>query len=491
MSTRISTRMRTRAALALAAASLLLAACGSAVDPQTVALARGVAGPGTVSGPMDGAVVDPGAGSASGGEAGTDPAAGTVGSASGSGSGSTSAGGPSGGGAAGGGGGAPDPLGTEKGVDCSGLAQDTGLDSNTITIGNATDVSGPVPGLFEESRKATQAFVTYFNSSGATLCGRDLELVTYDTRTDGAADQQAAARACTEVFALVGSMSAHDSGGAATTEECRLPDVRAITTTAQRTACSICYAAQPAGPTEFQNAVPDFIMRNYDGGKKAAMLYLDAGAAAQSGDSQVRFSEERGMEFVYVQGIDTAEFNYAPYVQAMKERGVETVQFIGANPFFGRMAQAMEQQGFKPRLYLLDPTAYSPQFTESGEAVVGTVVFLNFLPFEEASTNQEMQLYLQWLEQVSPGSDPGFFGLFAWSATRLFVQQAAALGGDLSRESLIASMRSVRDWTSNGLHAPQRVGEKRIGDCWRFIQWTGKTWQPLEGDKYQCRGTTG
>ena len=480
---------RLRAAVALAACSTALAACGSAVSPETVALAGG-AGQGTVvAGTDPGAVVDPvtgetlgtgspassGGGTGAGTASGADPGTGTADGSRGT--GDT--------------GGVDGPIGTAKGTDCSGIEDGTGLTQDTLTIGNATDISGPVPGLFEESQKATQAFVAYFNASGGTICGRRLELVTYDTRTDGSADQQAAARACDEVFAMVGSMSAFDSGGAATTEDCGLPDVRAITTTAQRTACPVCYAAQPAGPTEFQNAVPDFIMRNYDGGQKAAMLYLQGGAATENGPSQVKFSEERGMEFVYVQSIPTSEFNYAPYVQAMKDRGVETIQFVGANPFFGRLAQAMQQQGYQPDLYLLDPTAYSPQYTESGgDAVVGTVAFLNFLPFEEAAGNDEMQLYLQWLERVSPGSDPGFFGLFAWSATRLFVEQAAALGGDLSRTSLIRAMGEVEGWTANGLHSPQHVASKRIGDCWRFVRWDGQVWEPLEGTRYQCHGTT-
>ena len=497
--TRARGRARSRTALltaTAAVAALVLAACGSAVAPETVALAGG--GSGTAVG-ASGAGPDV-TGTGGGDVATTDGGSTDTGSggtvSTGSGSGSTGGGtdGTGGGGAGGAGPSGPkaqDPGGTDEGVDCSGLADDTGLDSDSITIGNATDISGPVPGLFEESQKATQAFVAYFNASGSTICGRKLELVTYDARTDGSADQQAAARACDDAFAMVGSMSAFDSGGAATTEQCGLPDVRAITTTKQRTACTICYAAQPAGPEEFQNAVPDYIMRNHGGGQKAAMLYLEGGAATENGPAQVRHMEKRGMKFVYVQSVSTAEFNYAPYVQAMKERGVETVQFVGANPFFGRLAQAMAQQDFEPELYLLDPTAYSPQFTETGgDAVVGTVVFINFLPFEEARTNEEMQLYLQWLERVSPGSDPGFFGLFAWSATRLFVQRAASLGGDLSRESLIKAMGSVDGWTSNGLHSPQKVSAKRIGDCWRFIQWTGSTWKALEGSKYQCRGTT-
>ena len=54
----------------------------------------------------------------------------------------------------------------------------------------------------------------------------------------------------------------------------------------------------------------------------------------------------------------------------------------------------MEQIGYKPDLYLRDPTDYNPDFVETGgDAVDGTVVFLNFVPFEEANTNKEMGLY--------------------------------------------------------------------------------------------------
>ena len=49
---------------------------------------------------------------------------------------------------------------------------------------------------------------------------RKLKLITYDSRTDASADQQAYTKACDEVFAMVGSMSAFDSGGASTAQ-CR------------------------------------------------------------------------------------------------------------------------------------------------------------------------------------------------------------------------------------------------------------------------------
>lgn len=101
----------------------------------------------------------------------------------------------------------------------------------------------------------------------------------------------------------------------------------------------------------------------------------------------------------------------------------------------------------------------------------------------------ELSLYLSYLDQTSPGAAPGFFGRFAWSAAKLFVEQAIKLGGELDRASLDASMRKVDGWTAGGMHAPMPVMSKQITDCWRFIQWTGSAWKPVEGAKYQCKGT--
>ena len=487
------------------ALSLALAACGSNIDPEQAGLVRSGGGTSVAGGdePLvdPGAVSEPNAADTSGaGDPGSDPSVPDTGSGDEPG-GSDAAAPPAGGSDGGatdtdetGGGDEPGDESPPKGggVSCDGLKNGTGITDSTITIGNTADISGPVPGLFTQAQQAVVAYVKYFNDTQQTICGRSLALDRYDSRTDAGADQQAYSKACSDTFAMVGAMSAFDSGGAATAEKCGLPDIRAIATTSQRSACSTCYAAQPAGPDEFENAVPDYVKRNTSsGGQRAAMLYINAGAAAESGKSQVRLMTKRGVTFVYVSAVDVAEFNYAPFVQAMKDKGVESVQFIAAEPQFARLAQTMQQQGFEPELLLLDPTAYSKQYTDpTGSAAVGTTVFTNFVPFEEASGNRELSLYLSYLEQSSPGANPGFFGLFAWSAAKLFVEQATQLGGDLDRASLIASMRKVSDWTADGMHAPMPVGSKKITDCWRFIQWNGSAWKPQEGSKYQCNGTT-
>jgi ABC-type branched-subunit amino acid transport system substrate-binding protein len=482
--------------------ALSLAACGSQLDPDQVA---GQTGGGTTAqgGEIVPGTTDLGGDTTAGGTTpGTTPDTTAGGGTTTTGGGTTTtggstAGGSGAGGSSGGGGGGAHGEGDNAAggggaaASCDGFKNGPGVTDSEITIGNASDISGPVPGLFESSQDAVKAYVAYFNST-TDICGRKLKLATYDTRTDAGADQQAYTKGCAEVFAMVGSMGAFDSGGAAATQSCGLPDIRSAAVTKDRNACTTCFPATSVNTGEWENAPGEFIKANYpDAVAHAGLLYLNAGAAAENGPLEASAMTKQGLHFDVVQAIDVAEFNYAPYAQALKDKGVKVVLWVGSYQHSLKLAQAMQQIGYKPDLYLRDPTDYNPDFVETGgDAVDGTVVFLNFVPFEEASTNKEMQLYTSWLQQVSPGAAPTFFGVFSWSAARLFVEQSLKLGGQLSRPALVSALSKVDNWTANGMTAPQHVGSKRTADCWRFIQLSGGTWSPVGSAKYTCAGTT-
>ncbi len=491
---------RTAVTAGLAGAlALALAACGSQLSPETVRAANGVAGAAAQGGLVSNDTADTGAGAGdvAGGATGTsgDPGSGgtggsgTTGGAAGTGgggAGSTSSGGKPATGTA-----AHAATGGSKAGTCAGFKNQTGITDKSITIANASDISGPVPGLFESAQQATKAYVAYFNAT-SDICGRKLQLETLDSRTDAGADQQAYAKACETAFAAVGSMSAFDSGGAATAAKCGIPDLRSANVSAQRQACATCFGVQSANPNTFENAVPDHFLKNYpQAAKKAAYLWINAGVGPLNAQNQARAMERRGMHFVYKQSIDVSEFNYAPYVQQMKSKGVRYVQFLGAYQQAVRLAQAMQQQGFKPDAYVLDPTGYNPDYVQSGgSAVEGTKIFVNIAALDHPEQNKEMALYEQWLQQVKPGATPTFFGVFSWSAARLFVEQATALGGRLTRQTLVDSVRKVDGWTGNGIHSPQHVGSKRTGDCWRWIRLQGGKWVPEGPTTYSCDGVT-
>lgn len=480
-----ASRLRSSFALVASVALVLtFAACGSRIDPSTVqAITSAEQG-------VEGGPVQLG-GSAAGGspqEAGSL----TVPGAGGPNSSTTRAGG--GGPAAGGGTAAPSVPGGGTKADspeCEGLEEQIGVTQSTVRIGNASDVSGPVPGLFEGAVDGVRAYVAFFNAT-STLCGRKLELVDYDTRTDSLGNQTAYLKGCEEVLAMVGSASGFDQGGVAEAEECGLPDLRSRSVTIQRSECTVCFSTNAAASDEVQNAPADYALRtDREAATNAASLYADVEAGEQASRRATRGWTARGMNFVYEQAIPVAEFNYGPYVQRLKDEGVGFVIMSGAGAMVAKLANAMEQANYQPRIWMQDATSYSEVYTKpAGDSADGTTVFVNFTPFEEAASSREMTEYLRWLQAIEPGATPTYEGVYAWSAAKLFVQEAIKLGGKLNRVSLLEAFRRVDDWTAGDLHAPQPVGPKGTTSCWRFLQYQDGGWRPVGGREYTCAGTS-
>lgn len=488
---------RTRTTAAVAAVVMALAACGSRLDPDdVVALDGGGNSNGGQVSPGDGGVpADGGApaaddglvGDNGGDAAAADPAAPAGGSAAGGGAGEGdgSGGGGSGGGGAGGSGGGGGGAAPKAG-NCDGLKNGPGITDSTITIGNVADISGPVPGIFEASQQGARAFVEYFNST-SDICGRKLEIVNYDSRADAGADQQAYTKACDEVFATVGSMGAFDSGGAQAADSCGLPDLRVTTTTPERSACSTCFGVYSVKTNLIPDAYAKWLMaKNKSATQNVGVLYINGGAAPINAESQWTAWEKVGWNIVYTSGIDTAEFNFAPYVQQLKDNGVKLVVYTGPYQNTVKLLQAMQQQGYQPDIYLQDPTIYDQRFTDQAGDLAKDVYVYSTTDLFSNTSNREMALYLGWIQQVKPGAIPNFYGLYAWSAGRLFVEKATALGGDLDRKSLVNALKNTNGWTSNDLHTKQDVGTGRTPPCVMMIQYDGSKWVKRSSGKYIC-----
>lgn len=381
-------------------------------------------------------------------------------------------------------------LGTAPGAsspaaNCAGFHGGPGVDEREITIGNASDIGGLTPGLFHATQQAVAAFVAFFNST-SDICGRKLKLLALDSRGDTGGDQAAAAEGCRRAFALVGSMSSADLGGARTVSDCGIPDLRATVVHPERAGSPVVYAARPARLGQLAAAVPDHFVTHYpDAVRSAAFIYV--GTAAAEAQSRITGYASRGFNWVYQQAVDDAEFNYAPYAMQLKQRGVHYVQFLGPYRHAVRLAQAMQQQGVQPAAFLLDPAVYSADFARSAvPAVPGTKVFTDVAPLDDGGENPELQLYAKWLAETSPGAMPSYFGVFAWSAARLFTELASGLGGNLSRPNLLAALAAVTGWDGHGLSVPQDVGGRNAAPCVAIMKLEGGRWVRETEDKFVC-----
>lgn len=367
-------------------------------------------------------------------------------------------------------------------------ASDVGVSGTEIVIANVSDVTGPLPGLFESARQATVAYAAYTNSRGG-VHGRQLRVLALDGRTDSGANRTATLEACEDAFALVGSLSAFDQGGAGAVDACGIPDVTALPLSAARATAQLTFAAYPNPPDTLILGPGRYAAeRHPDAVRAAAMVYPDIEAARATAAKTIAGYESIGFEFTYEVATSVIETNYSPLVVEMRRRGVRYVTAVADYPNVARLVRAMEQQGYRPDVLDWTPSVYDPRFLELvGSAAEGSTLYLNTVPFEEIASNPELQRYQQWLGQVAPGARPTALGVYAWSAAALFVAAAETVGPELTRAALVEQLRATREWTGGGLHPAHDVGAKVQSPCFLIMTISGGRFARTEpGSGYRC-----
>jgi hypothetical protein len=205
--------------------------------------------------------------------------------------------------------------------------------------------------------------------------------------------------------------------------------------------------------------------------QKAARLYLNASVAASNSKQRMNAYASVGFKFIYQEAINIPASGLNATVNAMKKKGVEYVTYVGDYQTLVQLQTEMKNQRWFPKVRDWDSVAYSSQYLAGDpEAVEGSLVFLNTAMLEENSTNPEMQTYMSYLQRTAPGAKPDYFGLYAWSAGRLFTQAAIAAGGTLTRKKLFEEIRKIHSYDGNGLHATHDSGNKMPTGCFLYVQ---------------------
>ncbi len=391
-------------------------------------------------------------------------------SSSGTEGGSTGGGSAGGSQTSGGGGGGPGSGPGGGGSSVAGCAKatkgtDTGVSANGVKVATLADISGVQPGLFESAHQAARAATLYINSQGG-ICGRQIELLPLDSKTDAGGNRAAMLEACDSAFAVVGSMSAFDEGSAAPGRECGIPDITAITTNRLKYDAPNTFPVFPSAGPVLGTTPAEYIAKQHpDVIKKAAVLFLNQAVTRANALARKKAWESVGYRFIYEAEVQVLEANYTRFVQEMRDRGVQYVTMVSDYQSLVRLQKAMKQQGYVPKIRSWDSVAYDGGYLNEADVVEGSQVFINTAMIEEAGQNPEMRLYTEWLQRASPGAVPDYFGIHTWSAFRLFQKLASEIGPDLTRAKLLAALKATKEWGANGMHAPHHTGAKTPSTC--------------------------
>ena len=469
--------------VALGAALLLVAACGSRANQAQINEALGAGGGGTGTGRTANATGTGTAGGPTGGSA-----AGSTGGAASGGPSDAAGANPAAGGGTDAAAAAPDGG--------NGGATDVGVTADSITVANISILTGPVPGLFAGAPKGVQAYFAYINSQGG-IYGRQLKVESQDDQFDCGINKATTDEDIGKYFTFVGSFSLFDDCGAEVLQaHPEMPDVQVplgptLQTLPNNFSPQPVRAGASTGPFQYvKDHHPNAIT-------KVGALVGNVDSAKAAWENAKFVMQSLGYQIVYERLYQPTETDFTADIVQMKAKGVQLLTLSSADvKTMGRVEAKAQQQGWKPEVTLLGAAGYDKTlFTLAGsdDALEGAILYLPTALYlgEDRQDVPEVDNFLTWLDKVAPGANVDLFTAYGWTSAELFVQALKDAGPQATRAGLTAALQKIDQFDANGMLAPAGPASKTPPTCYVMAQIHGGKIERLDtpAGQYRCDGT--
>jgi len=354
----------------------------------------------------------------------------------------------------------------------NGGATDVGVTATSITLGNVSTLTGPVPGLFAGAVVGTQAFVAYQNSLGG-LYGRKFKLDARDDQFDTGENRSHVVDLLGKAFAFVGSFSLYDDATNAEIRQSNIPDM--VSTISQgRTQLPNNFALQavipgaPTGPFNY------FKSKNPAAISKVGTVSVNIPSAAAAYRGFKASAQSVGYKFIYEREISATETDFTSDVIRMRDSGVKMVYLLAVDDkSTARFAKAMAAQNFRPEIFAAQAFAYDADvITLAGSAANGLYVTMANAMYsgEDADTIPEVALMDKWIQTVKPGFVPDLYAADGWGQGQLLVEAMKAVGPRLTRAAVNEAVRKIGVFDNRGLFPPSNPGAKIPSTCFLLVR---------------------
>lgn len=462
-------RSKTRTVAALGAAvTLLLSACGTRMDHDTIARAAGGSG-----GYGAGSAEDEALGMGDNGEAGK---AGNAGDGTGDTPGGT-------GGSGGSSDGKPGSAGTRGGTGAGG-----GASGEPIVIGSVGTYSGPVGVAYKDNPRALQAWAAATNAKGG-INGRPVKVIVFDDGGDSA-------KALSHVKDLVEQRKAVAMVASYTTAQ-NLKAWKGYVEQKQFPVIGECNSVAHSSPMVF-SPCPTLQDAAYGsaliGAKRGKSKKFGALFCTESDDCS--FVDNRwfakgdakraGLDPVYRAKVSITQPDFTSECIQARNAGVGLFAVIGDANTVGRVAASCRRQNFNPQYLQPDVTVNSDTVAKPGLDSVLTPS--RVFPFAGLSTPGYAEFAAAW-KKYGGGADPGGSAATGWAASKIFEKAAKGAGKNLSRAGLIKQLHGFGNERMGGLTVPLNFAAgkgSQPGKCMFIMQGRGGKWTAPQSNKPVC-----
>ena len=349
-------------------------------------------------------------------------------------------------------------------------ASTTGITNNSVTVGNVSIISGPVPGLFQGASIGAKAYFDYINATKHGVYGRKLVLDAKDDAFSGSQNQTLTSDAVASDFGLVGSFSLFDGYGCkALAANQAVPDV-SVTLDPSAGALPNDFSADPTvlgaslGPFQYYK-------KHYPKDMNLGTIVSDVASAKDQIAGQMAAAKSLGYKVAYIDYINPLQSDFTTDVINMRSRGVNAVDLTGVDwQDAAIFVQNAATQNWHPGLIFSGGPVYADQFIShaGGPAVANGIMIGQVFPLylgEDASQLPADKLFLQYTKKVSSSWVPDLYTLFGWASANLFVQALQAAGPHPTRGAVIAQLKKITNFDANGMVSPTNPAAKKPSGC--------------------------
>lgn len=349
-----------------------------------------------------------------------------------------------------------------------------GVTDDAIKVATFSDTGfAGRPGLNQELFDTAKVFTDWCNAAGG-VNGRKLEV---DERDAALTNYQAKiVESCRDNFFMVGGGAVFDNTGVKDRLECLLPDIAGYVVTPEARSADL--LVQPLPNPFTDQAVGDFrwLGKEYpQSTDHVGVLTGDLATTEIIAKADTQAVDKLGWKIVYNDKYPaTGAADWSPYVQALKDKGVRGLIWVGEPENLAKLELAMTNANYKVDWVQAAPNHYDDSLIKlAGQGLQPTYVSTSFVPFEDASSNPATQEYLDLFAKYAPDAKTkAALGLQAWSAWLLFAQSVKECGSNVTRTCVYDAATKVHEWTGGGLHAPTDPGKNVGTDCFALVKAT-------------------
>ncbi len=358
-----------------------------------------------------------------------------------------------------------------------------GVTANSITVGSISEISAPIPGLFEGAKIGTEAYFAYVNSQGG-VNGRKLVLDARDSAFSAGTVTNEAQSIAANDFAIVGGFSLLDGSEQPAVDAAHLPVVTQVLTPAYYSDPNL-YSAVPLvnngeidGPFKWlKSKYPQDIQHVGVIGSSAAATAVTAEHVFKN------LTESLGYKWVYQRDAGYSETSFLPDIIKMKNAGVKIVfEPSQQGAYISNIAEEMKQEGLNAIL-LSGSNTYEQNFNpgSAGNGTIVTGVDALYMG-QDAKVVPAVATFDHWAKKVDPQTQLDLYTLDAWINAELFVQALKAEGANPTRAGLEAQLNKITSFNADGLISTQNPAKKIPGQCWLAAEYENGTWKRIAPD---------